>query len=82
MITQLLTQLQAAEKIGIIVVQAAEAAYNAAKKANAAPKQIAALDPGRHQVALGAIQTAIAHIETIMGAAAAATDAPPSLPVG
>ena len=82
MIIQLLTQLQAAEKIGIVVVQAAEAAYTAAKKAHAPPEKIAALDPGRHQVALGAVQTAIGHVETIMGAADDAADAPPSPPVG
>ena len=89
MITQLLTQLQAAETVGIAVVKAAEAAYVAARKANAAPEHIAALDPGRHQVALGAIQTAIAHVETIASSAdqglaalvpPVAADGPPPLP--
>ncbi len=45
-------------------------AYNAAVKSCAPAEQIVALDPGRHQVALGAIRTAIGHVETIMGAAA------------
>ncbi len=74
MIVQLLTQLQAAETVAIAVVKAAETAYCAAKKNNAAAEHIAALDPGRHQVALGAVQTAIAHVETIMGAAADAQE--------
>jgi len=74
MIIQLLTQLQAAETVAIAVVKAAEAAYEAARKNNAAPEHIAALDPGRHQVALGAVQTAIMHVETIMGEAADARE--------
>jgi hypothetical protein len=49
-------------------------AYNAARKNNVAPEQIAALNPGRHQVALGAVQTAIAHVEIIMGEAAEAQE--------
>jgi hypothetical protein len=67
MITQLLTQLEAAEKIGIAVAKAAEAAYSAAVKSRAPVEQTAALDPGRHQLTLGAIRTAIAHLETIIG---------------
>jgi hypothetical protein len=74
-IVQLLTELQAAEKIAVAAVGAAEAAYNAAVKSHASVGQTAALDPGRHQVALGAIRTAIAHVETIMGAAADAQEA-------
>jgi hypothetical protein len=74
MITQLLTQLQAAEQIGAAAVRAAEMAYNAAVKSCAPAEQIVALDPGRHQVALGAIRTAIGHVETIMGAAADAQE--------
>jgi hypothetical protein len=74
MIIQLLTQLQAAETVAIAVVKAAEMAYEAARKNNATAKQIAGLDPGRHQVALGAVQTAIAHVETIMGEAADARE--------
>jgi hypothetical protein len=70
--------LQAAERIGIVVVQCAEAAYKAAKHAGLKPEQIAALDPGRHQVALRAIQTAITHVETIMGEAADAQEKTPA----
>jgi hypothetical protein len=82
MIIQLLTQLQGAEKIGVAVVQCAEAAYKAAKHAGLKPEQIAALDPGRHQVALGAIQNAITHVETIMGEAADAQEKTPAGAVG
>jgi hypothetical protein len=75
MIAQLLTELQAAEKTGVAVVGAAEAAYNASVKSHDSVGQTAALDPGRHQVALGAIRTAIEHVETIVGAAADAQEA-------
>jgi hypothetical protein len=74
MIAQLLTQLEAAEKDAVAVVNTAEAAYNASRKGNAPVQRTAALDPGRHQLALGAIRTAIAHIETIMGDAADARE--------
>ncbi len=66
MIAQLLTQLRAAEQIGAAVVKAAEGAYDAARKTDAAHEEIAALDPGRHQVALGAIRAAIGQVETIV----------------
>jgi hypothetical protein len=69
-----LTQLQAAEKIGITAVNAAEAAYNASVRSRAPVTQTAALDPGRHQVALGAIRTAIGHVESIMAAVADAQE--------
>jgi hypothetical protein len=74
MIIQLLMQLQAAEKIGVAAVNAAEAAYNASVRSRASVTRVAALDPGRHQVALGAIRTAIGHVESIMGAAADAQE--------
>jgi len=68
MITQLLTSLQSAEKIAAAVVKDAEAAYNAAVKARASIEETAALDPGRHQVALGMIRTAIEHIQPLIEA--------------
>ena len=66
MITQLLIDLQAVEKKAVAVLKAAEAAYHASIKARATVEETAALDPGRHQVALGAIRTAIAHFEQLV----------------
>jgi hypothetical protein len=78
MIVQLLTQLQAAETVGIAVVKAAEAAYVAAKKNSAAPEYIAGLDPGRHQLALGAVRTAIAHVGTLVNTSQGSTESHPT----
>jgi hypothetical protein len=69
MIAQLLAELQAVEKTAVTVRDTAVKAYNAAAKGNAKLEDLAALDPGRHQVALGEIRTAIAHVQTIMAAA-------------
>jgi hypothetical protein len=74
MITQLLTELEAVEKTAVAAVQVAESAYRAAGKAAKPLAQIMALDPGRHQVALGAVRTAIAQVQNIMGAAADAEE--------
>jgi hypothetical protein len=74
MIAQLLTELLAVESTACTVASAAEAAYGAAIKSGACDERLAGLNPGPHQIALGSIRTAIAHVETIMGNAADALD--------
>jgi hypothetical protein len=75
MITTLLTKLQDCEQTAIQIVAEAETAYNAALKARAPIAEVASLDPGRQQIALGEIRTAIAHVQLILAQSAAT---PPS----
>jgi hypothetical protein len=74
MITQLLTELEAVEKTAITAMRVAETAFKAAAAAGKPLEQIMALDPGRHQIALGAVRTAIEQVQSIMGAAADAEE--------
>jgi hypothetical protein len=72
MILQLFAKLKEAETIANASVKAAEDAWLIAKRAGHTAEQLAPLDPGRHQVALGALQTSLAHVQTILGPEAVA----------
>jgi hypothetical protein len=69
MITQLLTELLAAERTAVAIAKAVETAYNLSLRRRAPDEETAAVNPGPHQAALGAIRRAIGHVENIMGAA-------------
>jgi hypothetical protein len=71
MIAQLLAELQAVEKTALAAKDLAADAYQqAAKSARTDPDlaKLATLDPGRHQIVLGAIRNAIEHAQVIMNA--------------
>lgn len=64
MIIQLFAKLKEAEEIGAAALKAAQAVHDAASKAGG---DLSSLDPGRHQIALGSVRTAIAYVESILG---------------
>jgi hypothetical protein len=67
MIIQLFTKLKEAEALGAAALKAAEAVHDAGVKAGKHDGELSALDPGRHQIALGSVRTAIAFVENILG---------------
>ena len=85
MLDKLQITLQAAEEAAVAIVQDAEAAHADALKARADSVAIAQLDPGRLQVVVGAIRSAIHHVGAQQAlnaanakAAAAVAAAPPA----
>ena len=75
--TAILDTLATAEKQAVEITQAAEAAYAAAVKAKHSPEELAPLDPGRVQSALGALRLAKHHLETQRDLEAAGTPKTP-----